>query len=80
MAKREGLKREKLEKLYEDYDKKMLELNAVALVEKKQEMLEEMKAERSALLGSIDEDYDLTKQVLVEGLKKMCVLGVIRYH
>ena len=39
-----------------------------------------MKAERDELVAHFDKDSDLKEKILIEGVQKVCVLGVIKYH
>jgi hypothetical protein len=43
-------------------------------------MLEEMRAERNELVEHFNRDTDLKSKELVQGIHKVCVLGVIKYH
>lgn len=43
-------------------------------------MMEEMKAERDKLIEHFNKDTDLREKVLITGVKKVCVLGMIKYH
>ena len=39
-----------------------------------------MKAERDELVAYFDKDTDLKEKILIEGVQKVCVLGMIKYH
>jgi len=43
-------------------------------------MMEEMKTERDKLIERFDKDKDLKEKVILTGVKKICVLGMIKYH
>ena len=43
-------------------------------------MLEKLKKDRSDLVAEFDDESDLKRKVLIQGIKKICVLGVIKYH
>lgn len=43
-------------------------------------MMEEMKNERDKLIERFDKDKDLKEKVILTGVKKICVLGMIKYH
>jgi len=43
-------------------------------------MMEEMKAERESLIEHFNKDTDLKEKILITGVKKVCVLGMIKYH
>jgi hypothetical protein len=43
-------------------------------------MMEEMKAERDKLIEHFNKDTDLKEKILITGVKKVCVLGMIKYH
>jgi hypothetical protein len=42
--------------------------------------MEEMKAERDKLIEHFNKDTDLKEKILITGVKKVCVLGMIKYH
>lgn len=44
------------------------------------ELLDKLKAERHALVREFDNEKDLQEKVVLEGIKKISVLGVIKYH
>ena len=44
------------------------------------ELLEELKSERDELVAHFDQDTDLQQKILIQGIQKVCVLGVIRHH
>lgn len=44
------------------------------------ELLDELKAERDELVAEFDADTDLKSKILIDGVKKVSVLGVIKYH
>lgn len=44
------------------------------------ELLEELKSERDELVAEFDKDTDLKTKILVQGIHKVSVLGVIKYH
>ena len=44
------------------------------------QILDEMKAERDELVAHFDKETDLSEKILIEGVKKVCVLGMIKYH
>jgi len=44
------------------------------------ELMDEMKAEREELIAHFDKDTDLKQKVLIKGVQKISVLGVIKYH
>lgn len=44
------------------------------------ELLDEMRQERDDLVEYFEKDTDLSKKVLISGVRKVCVLGVIKYH
>ena len=44
------------------------------------EILDEMKAERDDLVAHFDKDTDLREKIIIKGIQKVCVLGVIKYH
>ena len=39
-----------------------------------------MRDERNALVERFDKDTDLNEKILISGISKICVLGVIKYH
>ena len=39
-----------------------------------------MKAERDELVAEFDRDTDLKEKILIDGVQKVCVLGIIKYH
>ena len=43
-------------------------------------MLDELKSERDELVAEFDKDTDLKSKMLVQGVHKVSVLGVIKYH
>ena len=43
-------------------------------------MMEEMKSERDKLIEHFDKDRDLKEKIILSGVKKICVLGMIKYH
>ena len=48
--------------------------------EAQRELLEELKAERDDLVAEFDGDTDLKSKMLVQGVQKVSVLGIIKYH
>jgi hypothetical protein len=42
--------------------------------------MEEMKQERDKLIEHFNKDTDLKEKILLTGVKKICVLGMIKYH
>jgi len=44
------------------------------------EILLEMRQERRELVSHFDKDTDLQQTMLISGISKVCVLGVIKYH
>lgn len=44
------------------------------------DMMEEMKQERDKLIEHFNKDTDLREKILLTGVKKVCVLGMIKYH
>ena len=44
------------------------------------ELLEELKAERDELVAEFDQDTDLKSKILLTGIHKVSVLGMIKYH
>ena len=45
-----------------------------------QEIRDELKQERDDLVAEFDKDTDLKSKILIDGVKKVSVLGVIKYH
>jgi|LauGreDrversion4_2_1035121.scaffolds.fasta_scaffold614860_1 hypothetical protein len=43
-------------------------------------MMEDMKNERDKLIEHFNQDRDLKEKILLTGVKKICVLGMIKYH
>lgn len=44
------------------------------------ELLEELKAERDGLVAEFDKDTDLKQKMIISGIHKVSVLGIIKYH
>jgi len=44
------------------------------------ELMEELKGERDDLLAEFDEQTDLKSKMLIQGIHKVTVLGMIKYH
>jgi len=42
--------------------------------------MEELKGERDDLLAEFDEQTDLKSKILIQGIHKVTVLGMIKYH
>ena len=42
--------------------------------------MDEMRAEREELIAHFDKDTDLKQKILIKGVQKISVLGVIKYH
>lgn len=42
--------------------------------------MEEMKSERDKLIEHFNKDTDLKEKIIIQGVKKICVLGMIKYH
>ena len=42
--------------------------------------MDELKAERDELVAEFDQDTDLKSKILVDGVHKIAVLGIIKYH
>jgi len=40
----------------------------------------ELKKDRDDIVAEFDENTDLSKKIVIEGIKKICVLGIIKYH
>ena len=45
-----------------------------------QEIMDELREERNELVAEFDKDTDLKSKILIDGVKKVSVLGVIKYH
>jgi hypothetical protein len=43
-------------------------------------MMRDLKKDRDDLVAEFDDSSDLSKKVLITGIKKISVLGVIKYH
>ena len=65
-------------------DKSKLTEEQLVAVEKQEEaqseLLASLKKDRQDLVAEFDGDTDLKKKVLITGIKKISVLGVIKYH
>lgn len=44
------------------------------------ELLDQLKHDRDGLMKEFDEENDLKSKIIVDGIKKIAVLGVIKYH
>lgn len=78
--KRETEKLQKLEELYEKHDRQALEIRALVQTSEQQEamavlqeeahrgMMQEMRAEREALVQHFDKDKDLQEKMLIQGV------------
>ena len=44
------------------------------------ELIDEMREERAELVQKFDKDTDLKQKMLITGVHKISVLGVIKYH
>ena len=42
--------------------------------------MDELKAERDDLVAEFDKDTDLKTKIIIDGIHKVSVLGVIKYH
>ena len=40
----------------------------------------ELKSDRDSIIAEFDENSDLSRKIVIEGIKKICVLGTIKYH
>ena len=49
-------------------------------MEERKELLDEMRRERDELVAHFDKDTDLKQKMLITGIHKISVLGVIKYH
>ena len=56
--------------------RKMLEVQEQA----SRELMEELKSERDDLVAEFDQDTDLKSKMLIQGVHKVSVLGIIKYH
>ena len=107
-ARREKLKQQRLEEIYEKHDEKMSKISDLQLNTPKQQnhmatfsdgeeaefqrrnalqkqeaaeaaMIKEMQDERKALADEFAND-DLSQTILVQGIHKVCVMGMLKYH
>lgn len=44
------------------------------------ELLQELKADRDELIAEFDGDTDLKSKMIISGIHKICVQGIIKYH
>jgi len=48
--------------------------------EASRELMAELRGERDELLAEFDRDTDLKSKMLISGIHKVTVLGMIKYH
>ena len=52
----------------------------MAIQEAEDQLQTEFKKEQDELLQYFSQDKDLRQKIIVDGVKKVCVLGKIKYH
>lgn len=88
-AEREKRKKAALNRIYSEYDKKALEMRELVTVDgeenelqkkTKEELIIEMQSKRESVLAEFNAETDLKSEMIVSGIKKHCILGMIKYH